>query len=120
MFAEVLDELIAEYGGTAGTYGQGSNTKAMAATDALIKDVRRDGDGGLGEDALLGTLCIRVSKFASGFSSSSPVYPAAGDTYTVASLATPWRVLAGEGSVENVAGEVYLLRLRRDRQRGAA
>lgn len=117
-FVGAADTLLREVAGAVSiTYAQGSNSKA--AISGWRKGLVR---GAGGQAAVLPARCtfvIPVSAFASGFSGSSPVYPAAGDTVTISGEAA-WTVTpeTGDGPV-SVSDSVYLLRCVQQRKRGS-
>lgn len=103
------------FGGTAGTFAQGSNTKAGLAADWTRLRNRRAGDAGLGLDEDESTWQASLAFFASGFSSSSPVIPTPGDTWTV-SGEKAWTLV----TVAKPGEAYYSLTFRRRRQKGQA
>ena len=106
-FDAVLTALIENFGGTAVTVQAAptgtSNTKSIAATACLRKNLRRAIESG--EDVDTCTFLIPASEFASGFSSSNPVTPVARMTVSV-SGENLWVVSA----VEPVSSNGYALR----------
>lgn len=76
----VLNEV---FGGVAGTYAQGSNTKT-AGDAASWTRLKRNGRGeGLGIDEDEAYFEVEGAFFTSGFSGATPVIPTPGDTFTI-------------------------------------
>lgn len=114
----VFDGLVRQFGGQAVTYAQGSNSKSIASTACVRKDLRRGGSDGLDPDTC--TFLVKATEFASGFSGTNPVLPSARDSVTV-SGEKAWEVDPSDPqAVQLVNGGVYVIRASRRRQAGDA
>lgn len=103
-------------GEVSGTYAQGTNTKSSVV--AWKASENRSADGA-GVDLDRCVLVFEASEFTSGFSSTNPVRPGGGDTYTISGEAA-WTVdpVGRDGGVPMIPGATYELRCSRRRQRG--